>query len=439
MPTDSSSAQEASRTGQTKTACGCDSVPVGAKGLAPLSSALSALRECCPVMPVEQVPVSKAAGRVLAEDIYAELDVPPADNSQMDGYCARVADIGDGAWLPISQRIAAGQPTSALASASCARLFTGAEIPEGADVVVMQEEVTLRENENGTTEAWLPGPRIPGDNIRRQGRDVTRGTRLIAAGTRLDAAMLGLLCGQGLSYVSVRHKVRVALFATGDELIEPGQPLEPGQIYNSNRVMLSQMLSDFGADVVLAPLNVADTFEATRDALATAAEQADLIVTCGGVSVGEEDHVRPAIEALGSLDLWRLAIKPGKPLALGRILNTQGDSVRVVGLPGNPVSSWVGGWLFLRPILGEMLECDALRALRSLRVRSAFSANTAIRQDHLRVTLTPADDGQLEAHAFPDQNSAVLSSCVGAEALAVIPPHAQISPGDSVECLWLES
>ena len=149
-------------------------------------------------MPVEQVPVSKAAGRVLAEDIYAELDVPPADNSQMDGYCARVADIGDGAWLPISQRIAAGQPTSALASASCARLFTGAEIPEGADVVVMQEEVTLRENEDGTMEAWLPGPRIPGDNIRRQGRDVTRGTRLIAAGTRLDAAMLGLLGGLAL-------------------------------------------------------------------------------------------------------------------------------------------------------------------------------------------------------------------------------------------------
>ncbi|MBR9754668.1 molybdopterin molybdotransferase MoeA [Cobetia sp. 4B] len=438
MPTDASKDPHSRPSPSAAAECGCDAVPAGAKGLAPLASALAALRDSCPLMPAERVAVSDAAGRVLAEDVHAELDVPPADNSQMDGYCARVADIGDGAWLPISQRIAAGQPATPLAVASSARLFTGAEIPEGADVVVMQEEVTLREGEDGTTLAWLPGPRARGDNIRVQGRDVSKGSRLLAAGTRLDAAALGLLCGQGASHVLVRRKVRVALFATGDELIEPGQPLKPGQIYNSNRVMLSQMLSDFGAEVVLAPLNVADTFEATRDALASAAQQADLIVTCGGVSVGEEDHVRPAIEALGSLDLWRLAIKPGKPLALGRINSSRGDAVRVVGLPGNPVSSWVGGWLFLRPLLGEMTDCTALRELKRLTVRAAFSARTAIRQDHLRVTLAPGSDGQLEAHAFPDQNSAVLSSCAGAQALAVIPPHAQLNHGDSVECLWLE-
>ncbi len=417
--------------------CGCDSIPASAASLAPLASALEALRAHCILMEVENIPVSEASGRVLAEDVLAQLDVPPADNSQMDGYCARVADIGDGCWLPISQRIAAGYAPQPLGHKSCGRLFTGAEIPDGADVVIMQEEVTLRDGSDGTPEAWLPGPRAQGDNIRARGRDVVSGNRLLAAGMRLDAAALGLLCGQGLSNVTVRRKVRVALFATGDELIEPGQPLARGQIYNSNRVMLSQMLNDFGADVVIAPLKVADTFEATRDALASAADQVDLIVTCGGVSVGEEDHVRPAIESLGSIDLWRLAIKPGKPLALGRIDTLTGNAIRVVGLPGNPVSSWVGAWLFLRPLLGEMTDCHALRELPRLNVRAAFSAKTATRQDHLRVRLAPGRDGQLEAHAFPDQNSAVLSSCAGAEALAIIPPESRVAAGDSVECLWL--
>lgn len=422
----------------TAGACGCDSVP-SPTPLAPLASALVALREHCVLMGVERVTVKEAAGRVLADDILAQLDVPPADNSQMDGYCARVADIGNGAWLPVSQRVAAGHAPQPLASKSCGRLFTGAEIPEGADVVIMQEEVTLRESSSGVQEAWLPGPRRKGDNIRVRGRDVSSGNRLLAAGIRLDAAALGLMCGQGLSQVPVRHKVRVALFATGDELIEPGQPLARGQIYNSNRVMLSQMLSDFGADVVIAPLKVPDTFTDTRDALASAAEEVDLIVTCGGVSVGEEDHVRPAIESLGSIDLWRLAIKPGKPLALGRIASSTGHSVRVVGLPGNPVSSWVGAWLFLRPLLGAMTRCHALHELPRLKVRAAFTAKTAIRQDHLRVTLAPGSDGQLQAHAFRDQNSAILSSCVGAEALAIIPPQSRISVGDSIECLWLVS
>lgn len=397
--------------------------------LKPVAEALEALLQGVAMLDSERVPCDEAAGRVLAEAVMARLDVPSFDNSAMDGYALHHRDAGRR--LPISQRIAAGSPVQPLEDGSCARIFTGGEIPPGADCVVMQERVEV----TGDT-ALVPADIAAGDNIRRRGRDVASGSTLLEAGTRLEAAALGHLAGQGITEVEVRRRPRVALLSTGDEIVDPGQSLGPGQLYNSNRPMLRRLLERFGVTLVMTA-SIPDDPAATREVLAEAASQADIVVTTGGVSVGEEDHVKAAVESLGQLDLWRLAIRPGKPLALGRIPRRDGET-RFVGLPGNPVSSFVGAWLFLRPLVGSMLGCPALVSLPEIPARSNFSTHTGPRAHYMRVVLRFDEQGPY-AEAFADQNSAVLSSCIEADALAVIPPESTISPGDRVTCLWLRS
>ncbi|WP_280567922.1 gephyrin-like molybdotransferase Glp [Chromohalobacter sp. 296-RDG] len=385
--------------------------------------ALEALLKDVKAGDVERIECETAAGRVLAETVTARLDVPPADNSAMDGYALRHADAGQ--WLPISQRIAAGYAPEPLAPGTCVRIFTGGEIPPGADTVVMQERVETQD-----AQAHVPGDITLGDSVRCRGRDVRAGTPLLEAGTRLEAAALGHLAGQGITQVSVYRRPRVALLSTGDEIIEPGQSLAPGQIHNSNRPMLSRLLERFGAELVMRE-HVADDFATTQRLLREAAEQADVIVTTGGVSVGEEDHVKHALESLGQLDLWQLAMRPGKPLALGRI-----GQARLVGLPGNPVSCFVGAWVYLRPLMGALLGCPRMATLPRLWARAAFTTHTQARRHYMRVGLEFTTDG-IVAHAFADQNSAVLSSCLEADALAVVPEHTTLDEGERVECLWL--
>lgn len=396
--------------------------------LQPISAALEALLADVNPSASEAVALEAAAGRVLAEAVTAQLDVPPFDNSAMDGYALRAADAGQ--WLPVSQRIAAGTQAKTLTPGSCARIFTGGEIPPGADCVVMQERVEI-DGERALMPADIPA----GDNVRRRGRDVQSGAVLLKAGERLEAAALGHLAGQGITQVSIRRRPRVALLSTGDEIIDPGTPLKPGQLYNSNRPMLKRLLENFGAEVI-STVSVPDSFERTVALLMAAAAEADLVVTTGGVSVGEEDHVKAALEEIGQLDMWKLAIRPGKPLALGRLPRGDGTQARFVGLPGNPVSGFVGAWLFLRPLLGAMLGCPALNALPTITARTNFATSTGPREHYMRVTLqfTP---GGVTATAFDDQNSGVLSSCINADAFAVIPPNSEVTNGDVINCLWL--
>lgn len=384
------------------------------------------------VMPLssESVGLDMAAGRVLAAPVEARMDVPIFDNSAMDGYALHHTNAGHS--LPVVARVAAGDAPTVLERGTCARIFTGGALPEGADCVVMQEKV--REVDGL---AVIPGDISPGDNVRRRGRDVAYGSRLLEAGVRLDAAALGLLAAQGISEVALRRKPRVALLSTGDEIIDPGKPLAPGQIYNSNRPMLAALLESFGADVVHTR-HVPDNADATRSCLSEAARCADIVVSTGGVSVGEEDYVKAALESMGELNLWRLAIRPGKPLALGHLPGADGQWVRVVGLPGNPVSGYVGAWLFLRPLLGALLGSPAMTELPRLWATSTFSTSTGPRQHYMRVRLEFSREG-VQARAFADQNSGVLSSCVDADALAVIPPLSRIAPGEPLECLWLKA
>ncbi len=294
----------------------------------------------------------------------------------------------------------------------------------------MQERVEV-----DADRARMPEGLPAGDNVRRRGRDVRAGASLLPAGERLEAAALGHLAGQGITEVMVRRRPRVALLSTGDEIVDPGRPLAPGQLYNSNRPMLKRLLERFGAEVVWA-VSVPDSREATLDMLRQAAERAEVVITTGGVSVGEEDHVKDALQTLGRLDLWRLAIRPGKPLALGRLPRPDGREAHFVGLPGNPVSGFVGAWLFLRPLMGALLACPALDALPRLAARADFATTTGPRRHYMRVALEFGEQG-IVARAFRDQNSAVLSSCVGADALAVVPAETRIEPGDKVDCLWL--
>ncbi|WP_110691816.1 gephyrin-like molybdotransferase Glp [Salinicola halophyticus] len=391
-------------------------------GLQSVEQALEALLHGVERLEGEIIDCVDADDRVLTEDVLATIDVPPADNSAMDGYA--LASEDSGRRLPISQRIPAGHPAQPLAPGTCARIFTGSEIPPGADCVAIQENVELDGDE-----AMIPATQ-PGQNVRLRGLDVSAGTPLLAAGTRLGAAALGLLAGQGLSTVNVVRRPKVALLLTGDEIIEPGQALARGQIYNSNGPMLATLIRHFGGDLV-SQVKVADDFDTTLARLREAAAQADVIVTTGGVSVGEEDHVKPALEQLGELSLWRLAMRPGKPLALGTIGNA-----RLVGLPGNPVSSYVGAWLYLRPLLGRLQGCRDRESLPVISAEAQFEAHTQGRRHYMRANLEFHGE-RIVASVYSEQSSAVLTSCAATNAFAVIPADSHIRPGDRVDCLWL--
>ena len=376
----------------------------------------------------EVLPTNDALDRVLARDQVSTLDVPPMDNSQMDGYAVRAADLLAGQPMAVSQRIAAGEVAAPLAAATAARIFTGAMVPAGADAVIMQEQAVL---DGGQVRFdILPAA---GDWIRRAGEDIRRDSVVLTAGTRLTPQALGLAASVGLAALPVRPRLRVACFFTGDELAMPGEALAPGAIYNSNRFVLVALLRRLGCDVTDLGI-VPDSLEATRSALREAARRCDLIVTSGGMSVGEEDHVRPALEAEGSLRTWQIAIKPGKPLAWGAVRRADGGSAHFIGLPGNPVSSFVTFLLFVRPFILR-LQGAADRLPRPIAVRADFDwPKPDRRREFLRARFNEA--GGLEI--FPNQGSGVLTSTVWADGLIDNPPLQAIRRGDLVNFLPME-
>lgn len=370
----------------------------------------------------EALPTAEALGRVLAADVVSTLDVPPADNTSMDGYAVCAADVArPGTVLPVAQRVPAGVVGAVLQPGTAARIFTGAQLPAGADAVVMQEQCEAVPGE-GLGSVRINAAVEPGQWIRRRGEDVQKAAVVLAAGHRLDAAALGLAATVGAAQLQLACRPRVALFSTGDELVMPGEPLKPGAIYNSNRFTLRGLLQGLGCEVLDLGI-VPDKLDATRAALRQAASQADLIITSGGVSVGEEDHLRPAVQAEGELDLWQIAIKPGKPFAYGRV----GPS-HFVGLPGNPVSSFVTFLLLVRPLILRLQGATQL-APRRFSLPAGFAwPRPDKRREFLRVRLDEA--GQLQL--FPNQSSGVLSSAVWADGLVDNPPSTAIAAGERV-------
>ena len=386
----------------------------------------------CAPAPVETVSTFDALGRVLAAEVRSLLDVPPEDNSSMDGYAVRLADLpADGTELPVSQRIPAGGPREPLQPGTAARIFTGAQVPPGADAIVMQEHCdAIADAGGGLGRVRIRQRPAAGEWIRRRGEDVTHGAVVLRAGTRLGAQALGLAASVGAAQLAVRRAPRVALFSTGDELAMPGEPLKPGAIYNSNRFTLRGLLQTAGCTVVDLGI-VADRLEATREALRRAAEAADLVLTSGGVSVGEEDHLKPAVQAEGRLDLWQVAIKPGKPLAYGAVRRTGGGEALFVGLPGNPVSAAVTFMVAVMPLLRTLAgETDVLP--RAITMTAGFDwPKPDRRREFLRVRL--GDDGRLQL--FANQSSGVLTSVVWADGVVDNPPGQAIRAGEAVRFL----
>ena len=380
----------------------------------------------------EPVPAMAALGRVLASDIVSSLDVPPADNSAMDGYALRAADVsGPDTVLPVSQRIAAGHPGQPLVAGTAARIFTGAAVPEGADTVVMQESCEALDGGR----VRVHGPVQSGQWVRPRGEDVQVGQVILQAGTRLSPAALGLLATIGRAHVAVVRRPRVALLSSGDELLMPGEPPRPGAIYNANRYTLRALLEAAGCEV-LDLGTMADRLDATREALRGAARQADLVLTSGGVSVGEEDHLRPAAGAEGQVELWQLALKPGKPLAVGSINRPDGSSALLLGLPGNPVSSFVTFLLLVAPVLRGLQGGNVgFPVALSLPAGFDWPRPDRHRREFLRVRV--ADDGTLAL--FNNQSSGVLTSAAWADGLVDVAPGQSITRGDRVRYVPLSS
>jgi molybdopterin molybdotransferase len=396
---------------------------------APLRSLDDALAELlarvAPLTDTEWVSTFDADRRVLAQDLVSALNVPGFDNSAMDGYALRQADCSaPGAVLRVAQRIAAGHFGQALHAGEAARIFTGAPIPPGADAVVMQEDCTdlgndtVRVNTVPSAAQWL----------RRAGEDITQGAVVLRKGELLSPASLGLAASMGFDKVSVSRRAKVALFSTGDELVMPGavapSAMPPGAIYNSNRFFLRALLLRAGCQVTDMGI-VPDKREATLGALQTAAAQHDLILTSGGVSVGEEDHIKPAVQQLGSLDLWSISMKPGKPFAYGRV-----GASHFVGLPGNPVSSLATFLLLVRPLLAQLQgQIGITNAIQSIAARADFHwPNADKRREFLRAKRNASDGLDL----YPNQSSGVLTSAVWADGLIDNPAGATIAQGDTV-------
>ena len=384
-----------------------------------------------PILDSEQVPTLDANGRVLALAQQSQLNVPPMDNTQMDGYAVRAADCASGdATLPVSQRIPAGHVGEPLQPGTVARIFTGAMIPEGADAVVMQEVCELEKGEQGDVVTIRHVPQS-GEWIRRIGEDIRAGSEILPAGTRLRAQELGLAASVGLASLPVLRRPRVAVFFTGDELTMPGDPLKPGAIYNSNRFLLRGLLENLGCEISDYGI-VPDSLTATRDTLRQAASKSDLIITSGGVSVGEEDHVKPAVEAEGHLNMWQIAVKPGKPLAFGEVRrqDTEGTAF-FLGLPGNPVSSFVTFLLFVRPFILRLQGVQDV-ASKAYRMRADFDWPKGDRRNEFLRAKINANGG---LDLFPNQSSAVLTSTVWGDGLIDNPPGKTIAAGDMVRFL----
>jgi molybdopterin molybdotransferase len=375
-----------------------------------------------PVSEIRSQPLTAAAGRVLALAQRSTVAVPPLDNSAMDGYAVRSVDVpAAGVCLPVSQRIPAGTVGVTLQPGTAARIFTGAPVPAGADAVVMQE--LCAHGDDGVVINHVPRPE---ENIRRAGEDIAVGAEILRPGIRLRAQDIALAAAAGLPELPVYRRVRVGVFFTGDELVQPGEPLPPGAIYNSNRYALRALIEGMGCE--LRDLGtVPDNLESTRDALRRAAADNDLIITSGGVSVGEEDHVKPAVEAEGQLDMWKIAIKPGKPLAFGEVRKTDGKAW-FIGLPGNPVSAMVTFMIMVRPFILR-LQGVANVTPRTFDLRADFDwPRPDVRAEFLRARMN--DCGGVDL--YPNQGSGVVTSLCWGDGLVMNPPAKAIRPGDRV-------
>lgn len=394
--------------------------------LLPFAEAKSALLASARVMAdIEEVDLADAFGRVLAADLVSPITVPPFSNAAMDGYALRATDAAEpGSRLPVSQRIAAGDVPLPLAMGSAARIFTGAQVPEGADSVVMQEDCEA----DGDAVIVRQPPR-PGQHVRLKGSDLVPGKTLLTAGSRISAAGMGLLASVGIDRVRVFRRLKAAIFFTGSELVMPGQPLPAGRIYNSNRYVMRGFLNDLGVDILDLGI-VADDREATRAALRRAAAEADLILTSGGMSVGEEDHVIGAVQAEGHIDVWKIAAKPGKPLAFGTVAAGKRETA-FIGLPGNPVAVWSSLLTLVAPYIRRRQGLARIEPERQ-RLRADFGYTLkGNRLEFVRVRRNPL--GGLDL--YPTQDSAVISSAAWADGVALIPAGATILPGDMVEYL----
>ena len=376
-----------------------------------------------PVEQAETIPTLYAVGRVLAEDVVSTIDVPSWDNSQMDGYCAAASDLRGASpshtvRLAVSQRIPAGTSGAPLEPGTCARIFTGAPIPAGADTVIPQENVLV--DDEGRI-MFNRAPR-PGEWVRRRGGDIACGAVAARAGERITSAKLGLIASVGAGYVKVFRHLKVAVLFSGSELTAPGETLPAGGIYNSNRYTLRGLLRDLDCEVFDVG-TVRDSFEETVAAFRTAAQAADLIISAGGMSVGEEDHIKPAVEALGSIEAWKVSLKPGKPVALGEVCG-----VPFIGLPGNPVSCFVTFLLLAKPYICRAQGIEDVRE-RPLYVRADFDwKKPGSRREFVRVRKN--DRGGLDL--FSNQNSQILTSCAWADGVVDIPAGTTVKAGDVV-------
>lgn len=384
-----------------------------------------------PCLEREEHALDDALGRVLAEPVVSPVDQPAWDHSAMDGYALCQADLRHQppSW-PISQRIAAGHAPAPLAPGTAARIFTGAPLPAGADTVVIQERCVQDGDQLRIAPEQLEKIQ-PGANIRRRGEDLRAGETVLSAGTPLGPQHLALAASVGLTQLAVYRRLRVAILSSGDELVMPGEPLQPGHIYNSNRFLLAALVRALGCEVLDQGM-IPDRLDATRAALRQAADHADLVIVSGGVSAGEEDHVRPALEQLGRLDVPRVAMRPGKPIAIGRI----GHSV-LIGSPGNPVSLFVTFLLFARPLILKLQGVfDEGLQPQIQSVQADFDTKKADkRREYQRARLVQGRDGQVQAQVFPSRSSAAITSLTWAQGLVVIPEHRQIQRGDPVDFL----
>lgn len=390
-----------------------------------IDEAKATILECISqVCSVEPVPIDQATGRVLARDIISTVDVPPAANSAMDGIAVTFDDLRnakDGR-LPLTQRVVAGKKPRELVPNSAARIFTGAEMPFKSDTVIIQENCEFTDKD-----VKISGKISKGDNVRAKGQDIKKGESILKSGRILKAQDIGLIASAGQTHVQVFKKLRITLISTGSELIQPGEPLTPGKIYNSNQAMLHALLSQRACYIVNQYI-VQDSFDKTRVVLKEAASKSDLILSTGGVSVGEEDHVKDAVESLGGLDVWKVKMKPGKPLAFGKI----GDTV-FLGLPGNPVSSFVVCCIFGFPIIRKMQGADSYQPL-AIQLPIAFDVpEPQSRPEFMRVRIENNFVMQ-----YGNQSSGVLSSVSWANALAFIPADTTLNQGDLVDVYPLE-
>jgi len=380
------------------------------------------ITQATPTNQTETISIFDALGRVLAKPIVSPVNVPPHDNSMMDGYALHSFDLEHNTDFEVSQRIPAGMTPQALKTGTAARIFTGAPIPEGANIVVMQEETEVLSDDH--IKITAKSTKL-GQNIRVIGEDIQENATILKPGHKLRPQDLGLITSIGFDKVTVYQPLTIATFTTGDELLEPGEAAQPGKIYNANRYVLAGLVPQLGFKLIDLG-RVEDTIEATIEAMKKAASLADVVITTGGVSVGEEDHIKPAIEQLGSLDMWKVKMKPGKPIAYGDIQGTP-----FIGLPGNPVSAFATFNLFARPYLLKMQGSNVLKA-KPIWLEADFEwLKSGFRREFARAKLINKNQKSV-VEIYPNQGSGVLTSTVWADGFVVIPEETQVHKGDKV-------